>query len=89
MPRYNREGIRKEADIIGINPEDCAHTAFEPELYLGTLTSEFVCVLCGRSFSYEHARYILEKGNAARIPSETQTLAHYYHRKIGEARLAP
>jgi hypothetical protein len=67
---------------MGINPEDCAHTAFEPERYLGTLTSEYVCVLCGRSFSHEHARHILEKGNAARIRSEAQALAHHYDGEV-------
>ena len=66
-----------------IDPGVCSHPAFEPERYLGTLTSEYVCLHCGRSFGYEHARYILEKGNSSRISSETQILSDDNDREVG------
>jgi hypothetical protein len=47
-----------------IDSADCTHPAFEPERYLGSLTSEYVCVRCGFSTSYEHAMLILESAEA-------------------------
>jgi hypothetical protein len=71
----------------------CAHPAFEPEYYLGTPTSDYVCTLCGRSFSYEYMRLILKRAraNAARIIkfSIAEGLAYNDDRKIREARPAP
>jgi hypothetical protein len=43
-----------------IDSDVCEHPAFEPERYLGTLTSEYICVRCGLSVSYEHAMYLLD-----------------------------
>lgn len=47
----------------------CAHPEFEPERYLGTLTSNYVCVACGRSFSPEHMNYLPASNRAADAPS--------------------
>jgi hypothetical protein len=54
------ERIRVEGD------DACAHPAFEPEIYLGTPTSEYVCTLCGKSFSYEYMKYVLEIARRSR-----------------------